>query len=293
MGKTETAKIIADGHEVSIRGSSGSDYISLTDIAKYDEDDPARSVDDPNGVIANWMRSRSTISFLGLWESLYNPAFNLEEFEKLKYSAGRPSFTLSPKKWIEGTGAIGIQSKAGRYGGTFAHKDIAFEFASWVSPKFKLFLIVDYQQFKGDAVASRQLDWGTRSGASLMAAPNVPKMLPEKLASPYSDDDIVNLALFGYTEEQWRRDNPDADGNLLENATFAQTLVRSSLVSMDKDFKDSGKSQAERIALLNKAAIEHVELLKIHGKNIQRMDNGIINTPPNVIPIPAIINDAE
>jgi len=289
MGKDESTKIIAEGHEVAVRGRDGADYISLTDMAKFDEDDPARIVEDPAGVVANWMRGRSTISFLGLWESLYNPAFNTEEYEKLRNMSGRPSFTLSPKKWIESTNAIGVQSKAGRSGGTFAHKDIAFEFASWLSPRFKLMLIVDYQRFKGIEATTRQLDWAGSSGKSLMSTPEVPKMLPAHSATAFTDDDIINIALFGHTEEQWHEKNPEAEGNLLENATFSQTLVRSSLVSINKELASSRLSDADRITKLNEAAIEHMELLKIHGKNIQAMDNGIIPTPPNVVAIPTVL----
>lgn len=289
VSKEKPAKIVADGHEITIRSTDGSEYISLTDIAKYDEDDPLRSVDDPAAVIANWLRSRSTISFLGLWESLYNQSFNVEEFERLKYSSGRPAFTLSPKKWIESTGAIGITSRSGRYGGgTYAHKDIAFEFASWVSPKFKLMLIVDYQRVKGDEGSLKQLDWGEHSGLSRMATPVVPEMQPALLSAPYTDDDIVNLALFGYTEEQWARNHPDATGGLLDNITFSQSLVRSSLASKNKDLAAAGVGQAERISRLNADAIEHMNLLKIHGKNIQRMDNRAIAMPPNVVPVPAL-----
>ena len=293
MGKIDSTKITAEGHEVTIRGGDGPDYISLTDMAKYDEDDPSRVIEDPTGVVANWMRGRSTISFLGLWESLYNPAFNKEEYEKLKSMSGRPSFTLSPKKWIESTNAIGIQSKAGRGGGTFAHKDVAFEFASWLSPRFKLMLIVDYQRFKGIEATTRQLDWAGHSGISLMSTPEVPKMLTEHVAVAFNDDDIINIALFGYTEEQWKETHPDAEGKLLDTATFSQVLVRSSLVSINRELIASKLSDAERITKLNKAAIEHMELLKIHGKNIQEMDKGVMPTPPNIVTVPTMLSASE
>jgi len=293
MEKHDSVKIKADGHEISMQTGGDTDYISLTDMAKYDEDDPTRYIDDPNGVIQNWMRSRSTISFLGLWESLYNPNFITEEFEKLKSLAGRPSFTLSPKKWIESTNAVGIRSKAGRGGGTYAHKDIAFEFASWVSPKFKLVLITDYQKLKGDQGSTRQLQWREKDGFSLMASPEVPQLPAAQEISPYSDDDIINLALFGFTEAQWRTINPDKEGSILDNATLSQGLVRGTLILLDRELTERGASTAERIAQLNKAAIEHMELLRIHGKNIQLMDHGVIPTPPNVVPIPTAVQSSH
>lgn len=197
-------KIIANGNEISvISDGTDNDYISLTDIARYKSDEPT-------AVIANWMRNKDTIEFLGLWETLYNPAFKPIEFEGFKNQAGANAFTMSPKKWIESTGAIGIISKPGRYGGTFAYKDIAFEFASWVSAEFKLYIIKDYQRLKADENNRLSLDWNLKRTLTkinykihtdAIKENIIPKCITEhqQRFTYASEADVLNVALFGMT----------------------------------------------------------------------------------------------
>ena len=206
-------KIIANGNEISvISDGTDNDYISLTDIARYKSDEPT-------AVIANWMRNKDTIEFLGLWETLYNPAFKPIEFEGFKNQAGANAFTMSPKKWIESTGAIGIISKPGRYGGTFAYKDIAFEFASWVSAEFKLYIIKDYQRLKADENNRLSLDWNLKRTLTkinykihtdAIKENIIPKCITEhqQRFTYASEADVLNVALFGMTASEWKKQNP-------------------------------------------------------------------------------------
>ena len=203
-------KINANGTEINVIGSSdGEDYISLTDLARY------RNSDDPAGVIANWLRNRNTIDYLGLWEQMYNPEFKLLEFEEFKKHAGENAFTLSPQKWITSTNAIGISSRSGRGGGTFAHKDIAFEFASWISPEFKLYVFKDYQRLKIDEASRLEIGWDTKRELSKINYRIHTDAIKEFLITPEltkqeqgykyaTEADILNVALFGKTAKQWR-----------------------------------------------------------------------------------------
>ena len=241
------------------------DYISLTDIARY------RS-DDPTAVISNWMRSKDTIEFLGLWEQLNNENFKPLEFEGFRNEAGANAFTLSPKKWIEATNAIGIISKSGRYGGTYAHKDIAFEFASWVSPEFKLYIIKDYQRLKSDEAHRQALDWNVKR---LLSKANYkihteavkqnlipPKIRADKQGFIYANEaDVLNVALFGMTAAQWRKDNPELSGNMRDYATIEQLLVLANLENANAMYIESGKSREERVLLLNQLAISQLRIL--------------------------------
>lgn len=241
------------------------DYISLTDIARY------RS-DEPTVVISNWMRSKDTIEFLGLWEQLNNEDFKPIEFEGFKNEAGANAFTLSPKKWIEATNAIGIISKSGRYGGTYAHKDIAFEFASWVSPEFKLYIIKDYQRLKSDEAHRLALDWNVKR---LLSKANYklhteaikqnlipPEIRADKQGFIYANEaDVLNAALFGMTAAQWRNDNPNLKGNMRDYATIEQLLVLANLENANAMYIEAGKSREERAILLNKLAISQLRTL--------------------------------
>ena len=216
-------KIIANGNEISvISDGTDNDYISLTDIARYKSDEPT-------AVIANWMRNKDTIEFLGLWETLYNPAFKPIEFEGFKNQAGANAFTMSPKKWIESTGAIGIISKPGRYGGTFAYKDIAFEFASWVSAEFKLYIIKDYQRLKADENNRLSLDWNLKRTLTkinykihtdAIKENIIPKCITEhqQRFTYASETDVLNVALFGMTASEWKKQNPTLKGNIRDHA---------------------------------------------------------------------------
>lgn len=241
------------------------DYISLTDIARY------RS-DEPTAVISNWMRSKDTIEFLGLWEQLNNENFKPIEFEGFRNEAGANAFTLSPKKWIEATNAIGIISKSGRYGGTYAHKDIAFEFASWVSPEFKLYIIKDYQRLKSDEAHRLALDWNVKR---LLSKANYklhteaikqnlipPEIRADKQGFIYANEaDVLNVALFGMTAAQWRSDNPELSGNMRDYATIEQLLVLANLENANAMYIEEGKSREERALLLNKLAIAQLRTL--------------------------------
>ena len=257
--------INANGIEIRVSSTNESDYISLTDIAKY------RS-DDPNAVIQNWLRNRNTIEFLGLWEKLNNPNFKPLEFEGFKKEAGLNAFTLSPKKWIESTNAIGIISKSGRYGGTYAHTDIAFEFASWISPEFKLYIIKDYQRLKADESHVKQIDWSIKREIAKSNYKIHTDAIKEKLILPTlsnaqishtyaSEADIINVALFGITAKDWRKMNPDAKGNIRDTATIEQLIVLSNLESMNAVFIREGLSQSERLFRLNQIAIFQLQSL--------------------------------
>ena len=235
-------RIIANGNEISvISDGTDNDYISLTDIARYKSDEPT-------AVIANWMRNKDTIEFLGLWETLYNPAFKPIEFEGFKNQAGANAFTMSPKKWIESTGAIGIISKPGRYGGTFAYKDIAFEFASWVSAEFKLYIIKDYQRLKADENNRLSLDWNLKRTLTkinykihtdAIKENIIPKCITEhqQRFTYASETDVLNVALFGMTASEWKKQNPTLKGNIRDHATIHQLVVLTNLESLNAEYK--------------------------------------------------------
>ena len=264
--KCVKAEINADGRQVSILSlGRNNDYISLTDIARYKSDDP-------NDVIKNWMRGKDVIQFLGLWEKLNNPDFKPVEFDGFKMEAGTNAFTLSPQKWITATNAIGIISKAGRYGGTFAHTDIAFEFASWISAEFKLYIIKDYQRLKNDENSNSSLGWNlnrelVKINYRIPTDAIKENLLPESMANKlqgivYANEaDILNVSLFGKTARQWRDENPGLTGNIRDYATYHQLIVLINLESMNAELIKMGLSQNERVLRLNKMAIEQMSLL--------------------------------
>jgi len=225
MAKNKT--IIVRGNEISFFSQGVSDYISLTDIAK------SRNNTESFAVINNWMRNRSTIEFIGLWEKLCNPNFKPTEFERFKNEAGSNHFALSPQRWIASTNAIGIISKSGRYGGTFAHKDIAFEFASWISSEFKLYLIIEFQRLKEDENNRLKLEWNLqrtlakvnyRIHTDAIRESLIPKELSkQQINFVYaSEADLLNVALFGCTAKQWREQYPAGNGNVRDMATIEQ-----------------------------------------------------------------------
>ena len=264
--KCVKAEINADGRQVSILSlGRNNDYISLTDIARYKSDDP-------NDVIKNWMRGKDVIQFLGLWEKLNNPDFKPVEFDGFKMEAGTNAFTLSPQKWITATNAIGIISKAGRYGGTFAHTDIAFEFASWISAEFKLYIIKDYQRLKNDENSNSSLGWNlnrelVKINYRIHTDAIKENLIPESMANKlqgivYANEaDILNVSLFGKTARQWRDENPGLTGNIRDYATYHQLIVLINLESMNAELIKMGLSQNERVLRLNKMAIEQMFLL--------------------------------
>lgn len=264
--KCVKAEINADGRQVSILSlGRNNDYISLTDIARYKSDDP-------NDVIKNWMRGKDVIQFLGLWEKLNNPDFKPVEFDGFKMEAGTNAFTLSPQKWITATNAIGIISKAGRYGGTFAHTDIAFEFASWISAEFKLYIIKDYQRLKNDENSNSSLGWNlnrelVKINYRIHTDAIKENLIPESMANKlqgivYANEaDILNVSLLGKTARQWRDENPGLTGNIRDYATYHQLIVLINLESMNAELIKMGLSQNERVLRLNKMAIEQMSLL--------------------------------
>ncbi len=269
--------INANGIEIRVSSTDESDYISLTDIAKK------RNPEFPADVIKNWMRSRSTIEFLGLWEKLNNPNFKLVEFDQFKQEAGTNSFVLPPQKWIDRTNAIGIISKSGRYGGTYAHTDIAFEFASWISPEFKLYIIKDYQRLKTDESHIKQIDWNIKREIAKSNYKIHTDAIKEKLILPTlsnaqisytyaSEADVINVALFGITAKAWRKMLPEAKGNIRDTATIEQLIVLSNLESMNAVFIREGLSQSERLFRLNQIAIFQLQSLwKEPVKSIQNL----------------------
>ena len=259
--------IIAKGTEIAVisRGDDN-DYISLTDIAKYKTDE------NPGYVIQNWMRNRNVVQFLGLWEKLNNPNFNCLEFEAIENEAGLNSFVLTPKRWIEKTEAIGITSKQGRYAATYAHSDIAFEFASWISPEFKLYIIKDYQRLKSDENSRLSIGWNfNRTLAKINyhihtdAIKDVlipPDVTSQRQNITYANEaDLLNVALFGMTAKEWRQANPDAKGNIRDEASLQQLIVLSNMESLNAVFIRQGLSPKERLLRLNANAKQMMKSL--------------------------------
>lgn len=262
-------KINANGTEISliVPPNQKDDYISLTDIAKY------RNPDDPAGVVANWLRNRNTIEYLGLWEQMNNPSFNPLEFEEFKYSSGENSFTLSPRKWIDSTNAIGLISKAGRYGGTYAHSDIAFEFASWISPEFKLYIIKNYQRLKIEESNRLALGWDTKRELSkinyrihtdaikdFLITPELTKQ--EKGYTYASEADLLNVALFGKTAKQWRDETGNKKQNMRDYASVDQLIVLVNLESMNADMIRQNIPASERLEKLRNVAYYQLQSLQ-------------------------------
>jgi hypothetical protein len=266
MPKTTKSTITAKGFDIAIQTSAHQiDYISITDIAKYKSSAP-------DDVIKNWLRNRSTIEFLGLWEQLNNPDFNPVEFDGFRNEAGSNTFVLSPQKWVKATGAIGIHSKSGRYGGTYAHIDIAMEFASWISPEFKLYIIKEYQRLKTDESYRLQLEWNAKRELSKVNYRIHTDAIKEHLIPPTltpvqigftfaSEADMLNMALFGITAKQWREQNTGLAGNIRAHANIYQLIVLVNLESMNAELIKQGLGQKDRLKYLNKMAIEQMKSL--------------------------------
>ncbi len=253
--------------KVGVATYNGEDYICITDMAQA-KADASRAAD----IIKNWIRTRTTLEFLGTWEKIYNPNFKVVEFDHFKSQAGLPSFVLSPTQWVEKTSAIGIFAKAGRYGGTYAHKDIAFEFGSAISAEFKLYLIKEFQRLKTDENDRLKLEWNLqrtlakvnyRIHTDAIKENLIPPALPkEKINYVYADEaDMLNMALFGMTAKQWRDKNPEAQGNIRDAATIEQLVVLSNLESINAVLIHQGLSQPERLTQLNKIAITQMKSL--------------------------------
>lgn len=273
MGKNNIIQV--KGIAVATFKMGNEDFISLTDIARN------KNAEEPKDVVKNWMRSKNTIEFLGLWEQLNNPSFKGVEFDSFLYQAGSNSFTLSPIKWIETTNAKGLISRQGNKGGTFAHKDIAFEFASWVSSGFKLYLIKEFQRLKENENDKLKLEWNlqrTLSKINYKIHTDAIKenLIPKELSKSqingiYANEaDILNVALFGITAKEWRETHPKSKGNIRDDADIQQLVVLSNLESINSVLIQDGKSQSERLIQLNKIAITQMKSL-IENKNIKKL----------------------
>ena len=256
------SKINVEGSEISIIAIDDKDYISLTDMV--------RNIENGLALIEKWLRNKNTIEFLGIWEEIYNPDFNSLEFEGIKNEAGLNRFVLSVKQWVEKTNSIGIVAKAGRYGGTYAHKDIAFEFASWVSPYFKLYLIKEFERLKEEE--QKKLGWDIKRNLAKInyrihtdAIKNnlIPEKLPkEKINFIYANEaDILNMALFGMTAKELRDENPNLKGNIRDYADISQLVCLSNLENLNAVFINEGMKQSDRLEKLNSIAIEQMKIL--------------------------------
>jgi hypothetical protein len=273
--KEKKSKIEVQGFKIAVVNQSNNDYISLTDIAKHK--DTAQTDD----IIKNWLRNRNTIELLGFWEMIYNPNSKPVEFDGFRKQAGLNSFVMTPKRWIESTNAIGIVSKSGRYGGTFAHKDIALEFASWISIEFKLFIIKEFQRLKENENEHLNLEWNLQRTISkinyhihtdAIKENLIPLEITKQQASfVYANEaDLLNVALFGITAKQWRENNPDQKGNRRDFATLKQLVVLSNLESINALLIQQGFSQSERLTQLNKVAITQMKSL-VRSKEVKKL----------------------
>jgi hypothetical protein len=258
--------ITVNNLEVGIFQKNTSDYISLTDIAR------AKNAEDPRFVVIKWMSTKFSIEFLGLWEQIYNPNFNRTEFDTFKNEAGSNSFSLSPSKWIQSTNAIGIISKSGRYdSGTFAHKDIAFEFASWISAEFKLYLIKEFQRLKEEESKKLDLGWDARRQLTkinykihtdAIKEHIIPTLSEKDLKFVYaSEADILNKALFGLTASEWRDKNPNKEGNMRDYADVYELVCLANLETHNAEFIKQGLTQSQRVVKLNSIAISQMKSL--------------------------------
>ena len=264
MSKAKQSTIEVQGADITVLSKEKGDYISLTDMAKKFGDDV---------LIYSWMRNRNTLELIGIWEQIHNPDFKGLEFETFRKQAGLNSFSLTPRKWIDATGAIGFQSRAGRYGGgTYAHRDIAFEFGSWLSPEFKLYLIKEFQRLKDDENRRLSLAWNLNRTLSKLnyrihtdavkAHLIPPEVTPAQAAITYANEaDLLNVALFGQTAKQWRDANPKLEGNMRDHATIEQLLVLANIEGMNAEFIHMALPQGDRLKRLNAIAIRQMQTL--------------------------------
>ncbi len=268
-------KIEIKGSEIAIIESDKEDYISITDIAKH------KNPEATGLVISHWLSTRYTIEFMGLWEKMHNPGFNVTGFRNIKNESGSNGFILSSKNWINSTNAIGIISKAGRYGGTYAHKDIAFEFATWISAEFKLFLIKEFQRLKDDE--QKQLGWDIRRNLTkinyrIHTDAIQEKLIPatlnkQQISHVYaSEGDVLNMALFGKTAAQWRSENPGNKGNIRDFANVSQLVCLANMENLNAVFIHDGLEQAKRLGRLNKIAIGQMKIL-VEDRTIRRLND--------------------
>lgn len=266
MAKSKKTTLTVQGTVVTMFSANEDDFISLTDIAR--SKNPERSDD----LVRNWLRNRGTVEFLGLWEQLHNPDFNSVEFDGIRMQTGLNTFSLTPKQWIEATHAVGIVSETGRYGGTYAHHDIAFEFASWVSVEFKLYLIKEFQRLKNDEEKRLSQEWNLnrtlsklnyRIHTDAVKTHIIPQVVTPALAAiTYANEaDVLNVALFGHTAKQWRDANPELEGNIRDHATVEQLLVLVNMEGINAELIRMGLSAPERLGRLNEIAIGQMKIL--------------------------------
>ena len=281
MGRIIKDTIHANGIDIGIYTQDfENEFISLTDIARYKSDDPT-------AVIQNWMRNRDVIEFLGLWEKLHNPEFKPLEFEGFREQAGANAFTMSPRKWIEATNAIGIVSKSGRYGGTFAHSDIAMSFATWISPEFQLYIMKDYRRLKTDENSRLSLNWNLNREISRLnyrihtdaIRDNLipPELTPLQISFTYANEaDMLNVVLFGKTAKQWKDENPSAKGNMRDEATLNQLLVLANLESYNTILINQGKNQRQRMEFLRQLAVQQLRTLEtVELRNLPKLSQNL------------------
>jgi hypothetical protein len=257
------AKIVVDNAEITILEINEKDYISLTDMV--------RNIDNGLALIEKWLRNKNTIEFLGIWEEMYNPNFNSPEFEGIKNAAGLNRFILSVKQWVEKTNSRGIIAKAGRYGGTYAHKDIAFEFATWVSPQFKLYLIQEFERMKSDE--QKQLGWTAKRELSkinyrIHTDAIKQNLIPEEVTAAqasiiYAEEaDVLNVAMFGQTAKQWREAHPELKGNIRDYASINELICLANMENINAVLIDERVPQGERLVRLNQIAINQMRVLE-------------------------------
>ncbi len=272
-------KIQVKGLQVGLMQLEQQDFICITENAKF------KNPEAPADIIKNWLRTKNTIELLGLWEKLHNPHFKLVEFDQFKNEAGYNHFVLSPQKWIETTNAIGLQSKSGRYGGTFAHIDIALEFASWVSVEFKFYLIKEFQYLKSQQ--EKELDWNIKRKLTkinyhihtdAIKENLIPKHLtPQQISYVYANEaDVLNMALFGKTAKQWRDENPDKNGNIRDYANVSQLVCLANLENLNAVFINEAIPQNKRLLKLNQIAIQQMKIL------VQDRTNAMLGDGQNV-----------
>ncbi len=284
MAKVKSDTLHVKGIDVGIYTEDyRNEYISLTDIARF------RNSDDPRFAIQNWMRNRNTIEFLGLWESLHNPNFNRVQFDTFRTEAGLNRFVMTPSKWVENTGSIGITAKAGRYGGTYAHSDIAMEFASWISAEFKLYLMKDYRRLKFDENSRLSLSWNLNREISKLnyrvhtdaIQQNLlpPDLTREQQSFVYADEaDMLNVALFGLTAAQWRSQNQGCKGNIRDYASLQQLLVLANMESYNALLIEQKLPQTERLQMLRQMAVRQLQVLSsLDVTNLPSLPPGIGN----------------
>jgi hypothetical protein len=273
MSKPKKSTIEVQGTAITVLTAKDEDFISLTDMLKAKDGD---------FFIADWLRNRNTVEFLGIWETVHNPGFNYGEFAIIKSQAGLNSYKISVKDWVEKTGAIGLRASAGRYGGTYAHKDIAFEFGMWISPEFKIYLIKEFQRLKDDENRRLSLAWNLNRTLSklnyrvhtdaIKAHLIPPEVTAAQAAFTYANEaDLLNVALFGQTAKQWRDANPRLDGNMRDHATIEQLLVLANIEGMNAELIHMALPQGDRLKRLNQIAIRQMQTLTLGQTDLKRL----------------------